>query len=601
MRNKKLHTPFVLTLRLRSGGTASLAAEALAKAGSKHVLIKNNHLKFLINLRTKLTRACFDPAVASSKLWRAGWAFTPEFCRRVSTNGYLSSFRKALILFVLAIPTMQLGTPLLTFIIPFCSVDPVMPFIYDLTAQPFFASSEFIFISWDYTQEQLEGINDCVNNFANIKCIASPDRQHASALHNCACQAATAPYLTLHYVGDYRDAQHLYKQLEALKQNESLDLVYSDYYTTCQRQGYQNVAQKWYPVDVPEFAPYRLSGNIFGTHCVWRKSLHTRYGYFMETLMYEFWWEFWNRCAAQGAIFKKTPGNAGNRFLDYFDTRRLFSNDQEMDRGYQEDRYIRQTYAPLWDHYYDFPEKPFVIIIASYKNKNWYKRNLNSVFNQHYGNYRVIYIDDCSPDATGKLVEEYIDTLQKNDRVLLIRNTDRRGATANLYTMAHLCKPEEIVVILDGDDWLAHDRVLNHLNAIYQDPFIWLTYGQFQWWPSGVHGFCQPIPTQIRNQNKIREYGWVTTHLRSFYAGLYHRIKQEDLMYEGKFFSMTGDLAITFPMIEMAGYHCKFVSEILYIYNTESSINDHKVDGNRQVNLGSVIRSREKYQPLAHL
>ena len=32
------------------------------------------------------------------------------------------------------------------------------------------------------------------------------------------------------------------------------------------------------------------------------------------------------------------------------------------------------------------PEKEFVIVAASYNNKDWYKRNLDSIFKQQYGN-----------------------------------------------------------------------------------------------------------------------------------------------------------------------------------------------------------------------
>ena len=54
-------------------------------------------------------------------------------------------------------------------------------------------------------------------------------------------------------------------------------------------------------------------------------------------------------------------------------------------------------------------QKPIVVIIPSYKNAQWYQRNLDSVCFQNYSNYRIIYIDDCSPDGTADLVQSYID------------------------------------------------------------------------------------------------------------------------------------------------------------------------------------------------
>ncbi len=42
-------------------------------------------------------------------------------------------------------------------------------------------------------------------------------------------------------------------------------------------------------------------------------------------------------------------------------------------------------------------EKHMVIVTASYKNAQWYAWNLDSVFDQKYENWHLIYVDDCSP------------------------------------------------------------------------------------------------------------------------------------------------------------------------------------------------------------
>src|SRR5579862_6844435 len=84
-------------------------------------------------------------------------------------------------------------------------------------------------------------------------------------------------------------------------------------------------------------------------------------------------------------------------------------------------------------HTSSIPERDFVVVIASYNNKDWYQANLDSVFSQNYSHYRVIYIDDCSPDGTAKFVEEYIKARGLEHKVTLIKNTVRQRALANLY------------------------------------------------------------------------------------------------------------------------------------------------------------------------
>lgn len=486
--------------------------------------------------------------------------------------------------------------PELGIIVPFFQKDQVENFLKEMLHQPFFGKSEFILISNDATPEQTRVISHFKNHFANVQLIESREFSDAH-LYNEALAHSNAPFLTILGIGDYREPHHLELQLNVLKQTP-IDLVYSDYWVIYENYGFGEAKRKWYFVPLPEFGPELLYRNITGTHFIWKKSLHEHNGYFDESYRYLFFWEFWNRCVNHGALFKKVAGCAGNFFFNYFNPRKLFLDYRDYQQAYREDGLIRQTYADLWSKKYQDPEKPFVIVTASYNNFLWYARNLDSVFNQDYKNYRMIYIDDNSYDGTGILVRDYIAKHGKESLVTVVCNQERRGATENIYNAIHSCNKDEIVIILDGDDWLAHKDVLNHLNHIYQDPHVWLTYGQFQWFPNNAPGFAHEVPGSILQENKIREYAWVTTHLRTFYAGLYHQIKQEDLMYEGQFYPMTGDLAIMFPLIELAGTHCKFVDEVLCIYNTANAINDDKVDGHKQNNLGGHIRGKQRYTPI---
>lgn len=250
--------------------------------------------------------------------------------------------------------------------------------------------------------------------------------------------------------------------------------------------------------------------------------------------------------------------------------------------------------------------KHFVIVAASYNNKDWYKQDaskrwkghLDSIFAQQYNNYHVIYIDDCSPDGTGKLVEEYIKEKGMQDRVTLIKNSTRYGAMENQYRAIHTCKDSNVIVILDADDAFAHDHVLAFLNHIYSSGDTWLTYGQFAEYPSGTEGFCCPMPAEVVRNNGFRDFSHGPSHLRTFYAGLFNQIKQEDLMYEGEFLQMTCDIAAMFPMIEMARKgHFQFIPQVLCIYNGANSLNDHKVSKTLQRQLDLVIRGRNRYEP----
>lgn len=243
-------------------------------------------------------------------------------------------------------------------------------------------------------------------------------------------------------------------------------------------------------------------------------------------------------------------------------------------------------------------EREIVIMTASYNNKDWYKMNLDSIFAQRYHNYRVVYVDDYSTDGTADLVQEYVKEKGQEHRFTLIRNTEHKGAVANHYYAIHDCPDKAIIGILDGDDALAHPEVLSYLNSVYADNNTWLTYGQFMEFPGNIHGFCQDMPAHVVAQNGFRDWGYIPSHMRTFYAALYKQIKKEDLMYNGQFLEMLADIAAMFPMIEMARDHFKFIPHILYKYNGANVINDHKRSKKQQRDLDIMVRARQRYDKI---
>lgn len=248
----------------------------------------------------------------------------------------------------------------------------------------------------------------------------------------------------------------------------------------------------------------------------------------------------------------------------------------------------------------NIPEKPMVIVVCSYNNERWVELNLQSIFEQKYENYRVIYINDCSQDKTLARVTQVVDKHDAWDRFTLINNETRQGAMANHYTAVYQCANDEIIIQLDGDDWFYTDLALARVNLEYADPEVWLTYGQFEFWPSHEVGYCRPINELARSNTKLlRKVAGLATHLRTFYAGLFKQIKTADLKYQGKFFPVTCDRAFMTPMLEMASpNHFRFIPDILYCYNNTNPISDHRVAGVLQAKLRDLVFAMPCYEPL---
>lgn len=248
--------------------------------------------------------------------------------------------------------------------------------------------------------------------------------------------------------------------------------------------------------------------------------------------------------------------------------------------------------------------KAFVFVIPSYNNRQWVEKNLRSIFEQRYDNFRILYIDDASTDGTLEQVVAFTKEQGQEHRLQVWHNESNRGAVENIYRAVHSCEEREIVVLCDGDDWLAHDKVLQKLNEKYANPSVWATYGSYIEYPSytyTVGNFAQPLPSAILKKHSIREFTkkhWYLSHMHTFYAGLFKKIQLKDLLKEGKYFDATYDVAFMIPLVEMAQDHVHYMKEILYIYNRASLINDDKVRPNQQQEVKNYILSLSEYAPI---
>ncbi|HSX04838.1 MAG TPA: glycosyltransferase family 2 protein [Rhabdochlamydiaceae bacterium] len=248
-------------------------------------------------------------------------------------------------------------------------------------------------------------------------------------------------------------------------------------------------------------------------------------------------------------------------------------------------------------------QKPFTIVITSFNNSEFCLKNLASVFEQRYSNYRVIYIDDASTDDTFEKVKKCIQDAHQEPRVTLIRNQENLKAIENFYRTFHSCKDDEIIVMLDGDDWLAHNQVLENLNDCYADPMVWATYGSYVEYPSYKKGEARgEIPHKVHHSEKYREFAkkkFIFSHLKTGYAGLFKKIKMEDLLKDGNFMAATYDQAFMIPVVEMAKEHVHYIKDVLYIYNRNTPLNEDKVCLGVQRECTKYIHSLSPYSPIS--
>ena len=169
---------------------------------------------------------------------------------------------------------------------------------------------------------------------------------------------------------------------------------------------------------------------------------------------------------------------------------------------------------------------------------------------------------------------------------------------ANLTRMIKAWPPDTIIVWLDGDDWLAHPGVLARVQERY-DVGAEVTYGSYIT-ADGTKGIARPFQHNVFGEVEWRRHQWVFTHLKTFRAGLFQRINVErDLKVNGEWITSACDVAVMFPILEMAGPdRVSFIAETLCVYNFRNSgqVKDPEHRRNEMA-FEAYVRGLEPYKP----
>ncbi len=204
-------------------------------------------------------------------------------------------------------------------------------------------------------------------------------------------------------------------------------------------------------------------------------------------------------------------------------------------------------------------QNKFKIVIPSYNNEEWIEPNAASILNQTYTNYDVLYINDASTDNTLSLIHELKNNYNLNNwKIINNLQNKKRGYNVSPYNkniIEFMENDEDILVFVDGDDWLFDENVLSKLNDYYNKNTPWMTYGGMYVYPESQ--LANPQNSLYNNEvhlnNLYRKDLWRASHLRTFKWWLYKKINDKDLKYSktNKYYFHAEDLATSYPCLEM--------------------------------------------------
>lgn len=238
----------------------------------------------------------------------------------------------------------------------------------------------------------------------------------------------------------------------------------------------------------------------------------------------------------------------------------------------------------------------FIIVVPVYNAQDYIEMCLGSILNQEYRNFVMVVINDCSTDNTSQIILEK----SKTQSFVYHPNINHNGsALENIVNAIELysTNPEDIIVIVDGDDHLKDSSVLNYLDAVYSHPDVCLTYGQYTPLSGTYEKYCKNIEN-TRTYRKSRQ--WLTSHLLTFKRKLFDKINKDDLKdANGNYYKYCYDAALTYPMIEMAGIkRIRYVNQVLYVYNDLNPLCEMALRPDEQTRIANEIQEKPEYPEL---
>lgn len=230
-------------------------------------------------------------------------------------------------------------------------------------------------------------------------------------------------------------------------------------------------------------------------------------------------------------------------------------------------------------------------------------RCLDSVYGQRHPSDRIehVYLDDASSDDTRQRIRGWLGT-HPDHRVTYIETTARRGGTKNTLVTFREAPLGSIVVELNGDDWLPDDGVLAHLDTLYADPSVWMTYNSCAFSDGRMRALNRPYPDATVRDGSYRDADWHAGALRTFRAELFSHVADDELIdpATGTYWESADDMVIFLALLELSGGHARHVERATYVYNHRETSEDRRdLAGGRK--RGERIRAMPRHAPLARL
>jgi len=237
----------------------------------------------------------------------------------------------------------------------------------------------------------------------------------------------------------------------------------------------------------------------------------------------------------------------------------------------------------------------FKIVVIGGPAENYVEQCLISIINQISSDWECVVVID-PVDSSYEIAKKY-----ESKKLRVYKNENREYALSNIHKAISLLniEDEDIIVLVDLDDWLANRKVLLTIKSYYDNnENLLVTYGSWKAYPYEFNFPNNSKPYTLDDfKNGVRNTEWKGTALRTMKYKIWKELKNKDLRdSDGEYFRTAWDVAIMMPLLEMAGFdRSQFVKEIVYVYNKITPFNDDKLYLNEQRQNKKYICSLKQY------
>jgi glycosyltransferase involved in cell wall biosynthesis len=210
------------------------------------------------------------------------------------------------------------------------------------------------------------------------------------------------------------------------------------------------------------------------------------------------------------------------------------------------------------------------LVVTHYAGYDYLQECLSSISKQSFSNYDKCVIDDAHAN---------------------------KGKIANIIDAITMLRPddEDVIVILDGDDYLNGTEALSTIYKTYSNTDCLMTYGSYIT-NKGKKGVTKDIPKKVIKSSSYRSSPWIYSHPKTFKGKLWKKMKDKWLRNPetGEYYTCAVDHALMYPLLEMANGRVEHIKTPVYVYRVDNPNSLHNRDADEQIRVADIINNQPK-------